>query len=145
MVWGSNPCGGEIFRICPDRHCTGSFPWVRCGWGVTLTPHPLLVPRSNIEWSYTCVLPKGHHGLWKGETYLKCLAVTVHVWFIWIHTQVTLGKFTCHFLKQLTALLTKLYFSASIPWRQTCRLYFYILCPQKLVFCSLQFLYCYWF
>jgi len=28
---------------------TGSFPGVRCGWGVTLTPHPLLVPRSKIE------------------------------------------------------------------------------------------------
>jgi len=24
---------------------TGSFPRVRCGRGVTLTPHPLLVPR----------------------------------------------------------------------------------------------------
>jgi len=28
---------------------TGSFPGVICGWGVTLTPHPLLVPRSKIE------------------------------------------------------------------------------------------------
>jgi hypothetical protein len=28
---------------------TGSFPGVRCGRGVTLTPHPLLVPRSKIE------------------------------------------------------------------------------------------------
>jgi len=27
---------------------TGSFPGVRCGWGVTLTPHPLLVPKSEI-------------------------------------------------------------------------------------------------
>jgi hypothetical protein len=27
----------------------GSFPRVRCGRGVTLTPHPLLVPRSKIE------------------------------------------------------------------------------------------------
>jgi len=25
---------------------TGSFPGVRCGRGVTLTPHPLLVQRS---------------------------------------------------------------------------------------------------
>jgi len=24
---------------------TGSFPGVRCGRGVTLTPHPLLVPK----------------------------------------------------------------------------------------------------
>jgi hypothetical protein len=28
---------------------TGSFPGVRCGRGVTLTPHPLQVPRSKIE------------------------------------------------------------------------------------------------
>jgi len=27
----------------------GSFPGVSYGRGVTLTPHPLLVPRSNIE------------------------------------------------------------------------------------------------
>jgi hypothetical protein len=26
---------------------TGSFPGVECGRGVTLTPHPLLVPRSK--------------------------------------------------------------------------------------------------
>ena len=28
---------------------TVSFPGVKCGRGVTLTPHPLLVPRSKIE------------------------------------------------------------------------------------------------
>jgi len=28
---------------------TGSFLGVRCGWGVTMTPHHLLVPRSKIE------------------------------------------------------------------------------------------------
>jgi len=28
---------------------TGSFPGVRCGRGVTLIPHSLLVPRSKIE------------------------------------------------------------------------------------------------
>ena len=28
---------------------TGSFPGVRCGRGVTLTPHPLLGARSKIE------------------------------------------------------------------------------------------------
>jgi len=49
---------------------TGSFRGVRCGRGVTLTPHHLLVPRSKIEYSYTCTLPKGLSGLWKGETHL---------------------------------------------------------------------------
>jgi len=39
----------------PEAHTTsrtmgtGSFPEVRCGRGVTLIPHPLLVPRSKIE------------------------------------------------------------------------------------------------
>jgi hypothetical protein len=51
---GSNPGGGEIFRTCqtgPEAQAvsctmgTGSFPGVRCGRDVTLTPHPLLVPR----------------------------------------------------------------------------------------------------
>ena len=31
--------------------------------GVTLTPHPLLVPRSKTEQSYTSTLPKGLQGL----------------------------------------------------------------------------------
>jgi len=38
---------------------TGSFPGVRCGRGVMLTPHPLLVLRSKIEYSYTSTLRKG--------------------------------------------------------------------------------------
>jgi len=43
------------FQTGPEAHpasCTmgiGSFPGVSYGRGVTLTPHPLLVPRSNIE------------------------------------------------------------------------------------------------
>jgi hypothetical protein len=43
---------------------------VRCGRGVTLTPYPLLVPKSEIYYSYTSTLPKGLRGIWKGETYL---------------------------------------------------------------------------
>ena len=53
---------------------TGSFPGVRCGRGVTLTPHPFLVPRSKIEYSYISTLPKGLCGLRKGGTYLIRLA-----------------------------------------------------------------------
>jgi len=50
-VRGSNPGGCEIFR--PGAHpasCTmgtGSFPGVNSGRGVTLTPHPFLVPWSR--------------------------------------------------------------------------------------------------
>ena len=54
---------------------TGSFPGVSCGRGVTLTPHPLLVPRSKIEQSYTSTFRKDLRGLWKGETYLPCSAM----------------------------------------------------------------------
>jgi len=52
---GSNPGGGEILppvQTGPVVHpasCkmgTGSFPGVKCGRGVLLTTHPLLVPRS---------------------------------------------------------------------------------------------------
>ena len=52
---GSNPSGDEIFPLVqtgPEAHpasCkmgTGSFPGVKCGRGVLLTTHPLLVPRS---------------------------------------------------------------------------------------------------
>jgi hypothetical protein len=42
---------------------TRSFPGVSCGRGVMLTTHPLLVPRSKIESSYTSTLPKGLRGL----------------------------------------------------------------------------------
>ena len=65
----SNPGGGEIFLTCPDR------PWgppsllynghrvfpqgVKSGRGVTLTPHPLLVPLVMKEQSYTSAPPMG--------------------------------------------------------------------------------------
>jgi len=38
---------------------TGCSPEIKCGRGVTLTPHPFLVPRSKMEYSYTFTLPKG--------------------------------------------------------------------------------------
>jgi len=39
---------------------TGSFPGVNSGRGVTLTPHPLLVPLVMKEQSYTSNPPMGH-------------------------------------------------------------------------------------
>jgi len=54
-VWALNPSGGEIFHTCLDRpHGPPSllysgyrvFPRVKSGRGVTLTPHPLLLPWS---------------------------------------------------------------------------------------------------
>ena len=52
---GSNPGGGRDFppvQTGPGAHpasCkmgTGSFPGVKCSWGVLLSTHPLLVPWS---------------------------------------------------------------------------------------------------
>jgi hypothetical protein len=46
---------GPPVQTGPEAHpasCTmgtGSFSEIRCGHGVTLTSHPLLVPRSKIE------------------------------------------------------------------------------------------------
>jgi len=43
-------CGRDFLHLSrPALKPTGSFPRVRCGRGVTLTPHPLLGPRSKIE------------------------------------------------------------------------------------------------
>jgi hypothetical protein len=53
-----NPVGARFsapVQTGPEAHpasCamgTGSFQWVSCGRGLTLTPNPLLVPRSKIE------------------------------------------------------------------------------------------------
>jgi hypothetical protein len=54
-VRGSNPGGSEIFHTCADRpwglpsllyNGYRVYPGVNSGRGVTLTPHPLLVPWS---------------------------------------------------------------------------------------------------
>ena len=48
---------------------TGSFPGVKCGRGVLLTTHPLLVPRSWKS-SYTTTHRLGHTGPVTGSLYL---------------------------------------------------------------------------
>jgi hypothetical protein len=54
---------------------TGSFLGLKSGRGVTLTPHPLLVPLVMKEYSCTFTSPMGGtactepHGLYKGELY----------------------------------------------------------------------------
>jgi len=52
---GSNPGGDEIFRL--SRPALGPtqppVQWVKCGWGVLPTTHPLLVPRS---WNSRAIL-----------------------------------------------------------------------------------------
>jgi len=70
------------FQTGPGAHpasCTMgtcSFPGVNSGRGVTLTPHPLLVPLVMKEWSYTSTPPMGRTActepqcLYKGALYL---------------------------------------------------------------------------
>jgi hypothetical protein len=41
----------------------GPFPVAKRGWGVTLTTHPHIVPRSRMSRSYTSSPPKRHHGV----------------------------------------------------------------------------------
>ena len=86
-VRGSNP-GWVRFsapvQTGPEAHpvsctmLTGSFRGVRCGRGVTLTPDPLLVPRSKIQQSYTSTLPKGlyHKQFWYqfSRLFKKCVS-----------------------------------------------------------------------
>jgi len=63
---------------------TGSFPGVKSGRGVTLTPHPLLVPLVMKEYSCTSTPPMGRTActepqcLYKGELYLYLLP---HIYF----------------------------------------------------------------
>jgi hypothetical protein len=72
MVRGSNPGGGRFsapVQTGPGAHLasctrgTGSFPGVESGRGVTLTPQPLLVPRSKTRGELYLYSPKGLRAL----------------------------------------------------------------------------------
>ena len=75
---GSNPSGDEIFRPSrpvlgptqPPEIGTGSFPGVKCGRGVLLTTHPLLVPRSWKSRAIPLIPPSGPHRACNGITYI---------------------------------------------------------------------------
>ena len=67
--WGAHPVSCKVG--------TGSYPGVKCGRGVLLTTHPLLVPRS---WnSYTPTHPPDHTGPVTGTLYLFTVCVCVCV------------------------------------------------------------------
>ena len=87
-VRGSNPGGIRIFGNCPDRSWGApslmySGHWVFPGgkeWpGMTLIPHPLLVPWSRKGQSYTSTPPMGRRTctepqcLYRGALYLYLL------------------------------------------------------------------------
>jgi hypothetical protein len=47
----------------PVPRVSGLSLGVESGRSLTLTPHPLLMPRSKTEWSHTFTLPEGLRGL----------------------------------------------------------------------------------
>jgi len=78
---GSNPGRDEIYR--PSRPAlgptpasckmgTGSFPGLKCGRGVLLTTHPLLVPRSGKSRAMPLTHPLGHAWPTTGSLYSFC-------------------------------------------------------------------------
>jgi hypothetical protein len=104
------------FLTGPEAHPTSctldteSFPGVRCGRGVTLTPHPLLVPRSKTEYSYTCS-PQGSSWPMKGRNlpsklkhkctnyliyYLKSVLIIDIKTLSYFHSSYVFRHITCH-------------------------------------------------
>jgi len=55
---------------------TGSFPAVKCGWGMLLTTYPLLVPQS---WKSRATHPLGHTWPVTGSIYLYIYILYVRV------------------------------------------------------------------
>ena len=102
---GSNPGGDKIFlpvQSGPGAHpdsCkmgTGSFLGVKCGRGVLLTIHPLLVPQS---WKSRAIpLPTlwATLGLWRG-----------HFTFFFFFTFISKGYYQCGGLSSCCHLLLK--------------------------------------
>ena len=82
---GSNPGGGEIFRIRPDRpwgppsllyNGYRVFPGDKAAGGAVLTTHPHLSAEVTKGYSYTSTHPLGLRGLLQGELYLYLQRVT---------------------------------------------------------------------
>ena len=60
---------------------TGSFPGVKCGRGVLLTTHPLVVPPSlKIRATYTSSHPLGHTGTVTGSLYVLIIIIRRSQW-----------------------------------------------------------------
>ena len=64
----SRPALGATPAFCTRG--TGSFPGLKSGLGVTLTPHPLLVPWSR-KGRAIPLLSHGPYGLYKGVLYME--------------------------------------------------------------------------
>ena len=64
---------------------TGSFPGVKSGRGVTLTPHPLLVPMVMKEYSYISTPPMGRTACTEPQCLYKSdLSLTLLFIVLWL-------------------------------------------------------------
>jgi hypothetical protein len=111
-IWGLNPGGSEIFRTCQDRPwgpapppCimgTGSFPGVESGRGVTLTLHPLLLPRSENSRAIPLLSLRAFVASKKGETYLPKTGsflletTTIQLFAVASHKLINVNTLTVH-------------------------------------------------
>jgi len=82
-VRGLNPGGGEIFRISPDRPWgplslrTGSFPGVKSGRGVKLTPYPPFWCRGHECLELYFYTPYGPYGLYRASVPVQGCILTL--------------------------------------------------------------------
>jgi len=73
-------------QTCPGNHTafctmgTGSYPGVKCGRGVLLTTHPLLVPRSWKRRAIPLPILLGHTGPITGSLYLYTIDMLQLIW-----------------------------------------------------------------
>jgi len=134
MVRELNPGGGKIFRTCPYQfwglpsllyNGCRVFPVVKIGRGVTLTPHPLLVPWS---WKGKAIplLP-----LWAIRPVQSLSACTmVHFTFTYTSNTIIIVKITRKFSIRIETLLflcqvkcrrtlTAVLVVASSSWKET--------------------------
>ena len=66
---------------------TWTFPGVKSGWGVTLTPHPLLVPWSRKGTAISPTPPMGRTACTEAQCLYKCALYLLLYLFFWLSKQ----------------------------------------------------------
>jgi len=89
---------------------TESFPGVKCGGGVLLTTHPLLVPRL---WKCSAIpLPTlwGHTGPVTGTLYLlPFIYIYIFISYIYMYIHIYIYIYTCLLVRRLLLVFHNLY------------------------------------
>ena len=134
---------GPVAHPSSCKMGTGSFPGVKCGWGVLLTTHPLLVLRSWKR-SYTSTHPLGHNRACNGVTFpLISYTWSLKLTFDLSNKNVT-STFYSFLFKSLHTQWAQITFS-SLSVCNICSLIvcWCVACHHMIVieFCSLQFKY----